>query len=325
MRLPPGFPAQTSHPTTRALPQTLTVCRRHFFNPDFWSGEPSKGISLYLYSIAAAQQKGHKCAPFLMRNMSEPDPIRVCSLYRYPVKGLRPQELSEVALQAGETLPFDRAWAIENGRGRFNADNPQHLPKINFLMLMRNERLAALEIEFDETDSTLTLLRNGKQVVKGALDTTLGRQLIEQFMASYMEKDLRGAPHIVSAPGHSFTDVAVKCAHIVNLASVRELERALGKSVDPLRFRANIYVDTGTPWVEFSWVGRQLNIGDVALDVIDRTSRCEATNVDPQTAERDMAIPAALIRTYGHDDFGIYAGVAQGGTIKTGDTVGVSA
>lgn len=256
--------------------------------------------------------------------MSEAEPIRVRSLCRYPVKGLRSQELSEVELQAGDTLPFDRAWAIENGRGRFDPENPQHLPKINFLMLMRNERLAALEVDFDETSRTLTLLRNGKQVVKGALDTTLGRQLIEQFMASFMEKDLRGAPHIVHAPGHSFSDVAVKCAHIVNLASVRELERAIGKTVDPLRFRANIYLDAGTPWVEFNWVGRQLKIGDVALDVIDRTSRCAATNVDPTTAVRDLAIPAALVRSYGHEDFGVYATVARGGTIKTDDAVGVS-
>ena len=251
--------------------------------------------------------------------MSETGPIRVSSIRRYPVKGLRPQELAEVAVEAGETLPHDRAWAIENGRGRFDPNDPQHLPKINFLMLMRNERLAALEVEFDETTNTLTLLRNGKQVVKGALDTAMGRQLIEQFMAGYMESDLRGAPHIVSAPGHSFTDVAVKCLHIVNLASVRDLERTIGRPVDPLRFRANNYLDSEEPWAEFGWVGKRIRIGDVVLDVIDRTTRCAATNVDPQSAERDMAIPAALMRTYGHEDFGIYATVAGGGTVARGD------
>ena len=253
--------------------------------------------------------------------MSDTAPIRVSSLCRYPVKGLRPQKLAEVDVEASETLPYDRAWAIENGRGRFDPNNPQHLPKINFLMLMRNERLAALEVEFDETDNTLTLLRNGKQVVKGALDTTMGRQLIEQFMAGYMESDLRGAPHIVNAPGHSFTDVAVKCVHIVNLASVRDLERTVGRPIDPLRFRANIYLESEQPWAEFNWVGQRIRIGGTVLDVIDRTSRCAATNVDPQSAERDMAIPAALMRTYGHEDFGIYATVAGGGTIRRGDTL----
>ncbi len=123
------------------------------------------------------------------------------TLYRYPVKGLKPQQLETVELAAGEAIPFDRAWAIENGRGRFNPDDPQHLPKINFLMLMRDERLAALDIAFDEADSALTLFRNGRQVVRGVLSTQIGRQLIEQFIASYMEQELRGAPHIVHAEG----------------------------------------------------------------------------------------------------------------------------
>ncbi|MDA7947884.1 MAG: MOSC domain-containing protein [Hyphomicrobiaceae bacterium] len=253
--------------------------------------------------------------------MSDTDSIRVSSLHRYPVKGLRPQDLAEVSVEAGETLPYDRAWAIENGRGRFDPNAPKHLPKINFLMLMRNERLAALEVEFDEATHTLTLLRNGKQVVRGALDTAMGRQLIEQFMAGYMENDLRGAPHIVNAPGHNFTDVAIKCVHIVNLASVRELERAVGRPVDPMRFRANVYIESQQPWEEFGWVGQRIRIGGTVFDVIDRTTRCAATNVDPQTADRDMAIPAALMRAYGHEDFGVYATVAERGTIRRGDTV----
>lgn len=245
----------------------------------------------------------------------------ISALYRYPVKGLGPQELGQTSLVAGETMPFDRAWAIENGRGRFDPANPRHLPKINFLMLMRDERLAALDIGFDESDATLTLFRGGRQVVKGTLDTPLGRQLIEQFMAGYMERELRGAPHIVQAPDHSFSDVAKKCLHIVNLASVRELERALGKPVDPLRFRANIYIEADRPWVEFDWIDKQISAGEARLAVFARTSRCEATNVHPQTGARDMAIPAMLTRAYGHQDFGIYASVVQGGKIAAGDRV----
>lgn len=252
--------------------------------------------------------------------MTSSDIATVSALYRYPVKGLGPQKLDQTALEEGATIPFDRAWAIENGRGRFDPENPQHLPKINFLMLMRDERLAALGIEFNETDSTLILQRDGRSVVKGALNTLIGRQLIEQFMGSYMEKELRGAPHIVQAPGHSFSDVDEKCVHIVNLASVRELERALNKPVDPLRFRANIYIEMDEPWAESGWVGKQVGIGEAKLDVFARTGRCAATSVDPETGVRDMAIPAALMRAYGHQDFGVYAKVATGGVIKTGDT-----
>jgi len=253
--------------------------------------------------------------------MTDADPSSVSAIYRYPVKGLGPQELKQTNLTKGETIPFDRAWAIENGKGRFNPEDPQHLPKINFLMLMRDERLAALDIEFNESDETLILQRDGRSVVKGALNTPIGRQLIEQFMGSYMEQELRGAPHIVQAPGHSFSDMTEKCVHIVNLASVREIERTLNKSIDPLRFRANIYIETDEPWAEFKWIGKDIVIGSAGLHVFARTGRCAATNVDPETGSRDMAIPEMLMRTYRHSEFGVYAKVATDGLIKTGDTI----
>jgi hypothetical protein len=234
---------------------------------------------------------------------------------------MTPEPLQRVSLRPGETLPFDRAYAIENGKGRFDVDAPRHLPKINFLMLMRNERLATLKATFEDASETLTIYRDGKQVARGQLTTPLGRQLIEQFIAAYLAADLRGAPKIVHAPGHSFSDVAAKCVHLVNLASVREVERTLGRPVDPLRFRANMYLDGLAPWAEFGWEGKQIEIGPARLQVFARTQRCEATNVDPGTGARDMAIPAHLQRTWGHEDFGIYAKVVTGGEVAVGAPV----
>lgn len=243
------------------------------------------------------------------------------ALYRYPVKGLTPERLDSVLLAPGQTLPFDRAYAIENGPGRFDAGAPRHLPKINFLMLMRDERLATLRSAFDDGSETLTISRDGKPVVRGQLNTPLGRQLIEQFIAAYMKAELRGPPKIVHAPGHSFSDMAAKCVHIVNLASVRELGRMMGRAVDPLRFRANLYVDGLPPWTELNWLDKPIEIGPARLQVFARTQRCEATNVDPGTGARDMAIPAELMRTWEHQDFGVYATVAAGGVVAAGAPV----
>lgn len=245
----------------------------------------------------------------------------LAAVYRYPVKGLTPEALQKVELRPGETLPFDRAYAIENGKGRFDAEAPKHLPKINFLMLMRDERLATLRSSFEDATETLAITRDGKQVARGQLSTPLGRQLIEQFIAAYMKAELRGAPKIVHAPGHSFSDVSAKCVHIVNLASVRELEKKLGRAVDPLRFRANLHIDGLAPWAEFGWDGKEIAVGAAKLKVFARTQRCEATNVDPVTGARDMAIPAHLMRHWGHQDFGIYAKVVTGGEVAVGAAV----
>ncbi len=247
--------------------------------------------------------------------------LKIASIYRYPVKGLSPQPLDRVVLEPGKTIPFDRAYAIENGPGRFNPDDPKYLPKINFLMLMRHERLAALKTEFDAETETLTIFRDGKQVARGQLSTKLGRQMIEQFMGSYMKSELKGAPRVVASPGHSFSDVSAKCLHFVNLATVRDLERIVGKPLNPLRFRANVYFEGAEPWVETQWGNAEIAIGDAKLKIFSETERCDATNVDPATAVRDTAIPATLIRAFGHSHLGFYAKVKAGGEISAGDEI----
>jgi len=253
--------------------------------------------------------------------MPNPSQAIVDALYSYPIKGLSPASHETVNVTPGQTLPFDRAYAIENGPGRFDPFKPQHLPKIAFLMLMRDERLATLKTTFDPATTFLTIERDGKQVARGQLSTPIGRQMIEQFLAAYMQANLRGAPRIVSAKGHSFSDVAEKCVHIVNRASIQDFERFIGRPLDPLRFRANIYIEGLKPWQELDWIDKTIRIGDIDLDVYKRTQRCPATNVNPQTATRDLDIPAALQRHKGHMDFGIYAKIATAGSLSKYDTV----
>src|SRR5689334_1126669 len=107
------------------------------------------------------------------------------AIYRYPVKGLSPQALPQVHLAAGLPLPCDRLYAIENGPSDFDPDDPAYLPKIRFLMLMRNERLAALRTHFDDHSHILTIHTDGREAAKGGLRTQQGRADIERFFASY--------------------------------------------------------------------------------------------------------------------------------------------
>ncbi len=103
-------------------------------------------------------------------------------------------------------------------------------------------------------------------MARGQLGQPVRRALIEQFIAGFMGKELRGAPRVVSAPGHSFSDVADKCVSIINLASMREIKRVAGQPVDALRFRGNIHVDGLAPWAEFDHVDRDFTISEVRLN-----------------------------------------------------------
>jgi uncharacterized protein len=247
----------------------------------------------------------------------------ITSLVCYPIKGMGGVAIPRVSLTMGKGVPLDRLYAIENGANRFDAQNPKWLPKANFLQLMRHERLASLSLNFDESSHVLTLFRDGKQLAKGALNTKLGRQMIEQFLAAYMKAELQGPPRIVSADGHSFTDIAAKALHIVNLETVRDVSRVTGIDLDPLRFRANLYFEGLPAWAERSWDGKTIRCGEAELAVFDETGRCEATSVDPKTAQRGLSIPAAIERTWGHTKLGVYAKVKRDGDVAIGHAIAV--
>jgi uncharacterized protein YcbX len=97
----------------------------------------------------------------------------------------------------------------------------------------------------------------------------------------------------------------------------------VAQPVHPLRFRANLYVSGWPAWHEFELLDQTIAIGDARLKVVKRIVRCAATNVDPETAARDLNIPQALMRRLGHADCGIYAEVIEGGTIGVGDEIAI--
>ena len=251
-------------------------------------------------------------------------PVKVDSIYRYPVKGLSPERLERTALAAAETVPGDRLYAIENGPSGFDPAAPRHQPKMRYLMLMRNERLAMLRTRFEALSHTLTIELDGREAARGDLRTPAGRKNVESFLARFCARELRGPPRVLHAPGHSFSDVARKAVSIINLASVAALETAVGAPVNPRRFRGNVYVGGWPAWREFDLVGKEIAIGKSArLKIVKRIVRCAATNVDPDTGMRDLSIPDTLMHSFGHADCGVYGEVVSAGEIAVGDELHV--
>ena len=248
-------------------------------------------------------------------------PARLAGIYRYPVKGLTPERLGRAELSPGQTLRADRRYAIENGPSGFDPAAPTWLPKPHFLMLMRDEWLAGLHTRFDDATNVLSIEQNGRIAVQGNLATPEGRRAIESFLTTTFPDLIKGPPKVLESQGHSFSDVARKVVSIINLGSVRAIENMVNAPVHPLRFRANLYVEGWPAWHEFDLLDGMLTIGDATLKVVKRIKRCAAVNVDPDTAQRDLAIPAALQRRLGHADCGIYAEVIKGGSIGEGDTI----
>ncbi|GGK35359.1 MOSC domain-containing protein [Salinarimonas ramus] len=247
--------------------------------------------------------------------------MRIAGLYRYPVKGLSPEPMARVALEAGAYVPGDRLYAVENGPSGFDPRNPVHRSKRHYLMLMRHEALARLETRYDHDTHVLTIRDGGAEAARGDLSTGEGRAAIEAFFLAYMGDALDGMPKVLAAPeGFRFTDSPTGYVSLVNRASLAELEGRVGTPVDPLRFRANLVVEGLPAFAELDLVDHVLaGPSGLRLRVRERTVRCAATNVDPTTGIRDLAIPKTLMQAYGHADCGVYAEIVAGGSLAVGE------
>ncbi len=249
--------------------------------------------------------------------------MRITSLYRYPVKGLSPERLPSVRVASGEGFPLDRIYALLRTDAAFHPAAPTWLAKANFVMLMLHEQIAGLKTHYSEHDKTLHIQTPDGRAMAFLLDITSGRTALEQFMLEFIPKRRNGPLRLVEAQGHQFTDKAAKYISLINLASLRELERRWGQSLDPLRFRANVYIEDAEPFSELDWVGREVLLGNVHTVAMQRNGRCAATNVNPDTGIRDRDIPGQLRATFGHKDLGIYLRVINGGWLREGDPITV--
>jgi len=252
----------------------------------------------------------------------------ITAIYRYPVKGLSAEPLSRIRLDIGQCLPHDRRFAIALGTTEFDPARPQWLSKSHFIMLMRDEALARLSTGFDPTTGMLSIAQNGQPMLQESLNEPEGCRRIARFFDEFMDGKVPGPLRVVEAADHAFADARSKpnastdkYVSLINLASIRDFETKIGATVEPIRFRANVYFDGLPAWDEQTWMEREITVGSARLRVISPITRCAATEVNPQTAERDISVVAELMRHFGHNIMGIYAEVIAAGEIAVGDTV----
>jgi GntR family transcriptional regulator/MocR family aminotransferase len=246
----------------------------------------------------------------------------VRSIFRYPVKGLTPQPVASVDLESGKPFPFDRMFALARPGAPIDLAEPKWAKKGMFVMLMLDEALAQVRTELNIQTLELAITKADRRVLTADLRTTRGREDVEAFFEDLVPR-LEGRPRLVRSTDGHFMDKPDNVVSLINLATVRGLERKWSRPIDPLRFRANFYIDGIDPWEEFNWIGKDIQLGGVLMRADRRNGRCGATNVNPVTGQRDMDIPMALRRDFGHKDLGIYLVVRKAGEVAVGDPVTV--
>ena len=244
----------------------------------------------------------------------------LAAIRRHPVKGFTPEPLEAVSLAPGEGFPFDRVWAVENGPCGFDPAQPAVVPKHKFTVLAALPRVAAAVTRYDEAEGVLRAEAAGLAPFAGRLDGDDGRAAFATWLGELLGEEARGPLKVLAAPPvHRFTDHPQGQGSLINLASVRDLGRRMGAELDPMRFRANLYVEGWPAWVENDWTCETLRLGGVAAAMFKPIVRCAATHVNPTTAARDLEITKALFDNFGHMHCGIYLQVTRAGRLALGD------
>ncbi len=259
----------------------------------------------------------------IARQGGAPMPV-LKNIYRYPIKGLSAQPLLSAELEAKKPFPHDRVFALVRPGAPFDTSHPRWGKKGLFVMLMLEEALARVRTTLDVETSKLTITQGNRQLITADLDDHAARAKVEEIFWQLVPA-LRNAPTLVRSRDGHFMDKPDNVISLINLATVRSLEDQWGIKIDPLRFRANLYIDGARPWEEFDWVGSDIKIGEALFRVDRRNGRCGATNVDPETGRRDLDIPGSLRAAFGHKEFGIYLIAREGGTLSVGNSVLTSA
>lgn len=244
--------------------------------------------------------------------------VTLAQLWRHPIKSHGQEALEAVQLDIGKTLPWDRTWAVAHEGAK--ADGTAWAPCANFSRGAKAPALMAIAAKLDEDHELVTLSHPDRPTVTLHPERDAA-QLID-WVKPLMPAERAQSTAVLRAPDRGMTDSDFPSIAIANLASHRAVEAKLDQELSTIRWRANLWLEGMPAWQEAELVGKTIAIGDARLEVREQITRCLATTANPSTGARDADTLGAL-KSWGHQEFGLYAVVTAPGKISLGDTARV--
>jgi uncharacterized protein len=224
----------------------------------------------------------------------------VTGLWRYPVKSMAAEALTAASVSwAG--MAGDRRWALVRAASGSNGF-PWHTIRENPAMWTYVPRL----LNPDRPDKSEIEVRTPDGRTYALTDPRLADELGTGLRIMRLDRGLFDAMPI----------------SLITAATASALCGLAGVPANELRFRPNIVIAsaTGAPYAEDTWVGSTLRIGDVAVRVDRRDSRCVTVNVNPRTGQPDGPV-LKVIGQHRGTYAGVYGTTVQPGRLAVGDDV----
>lgn len=257
---------------------------------------------------------------------------KVDSLWRYPVKSMRGEELTE-AFIGFSGVYGDRVFAIASSAApkgfpwftaRKNHDMVRYTPRFRY----PGEARAPVNLdEAEDIAPGVTPIHAGLDRLTVDVEAPTGENyaidnpaLLDRLGKSAGQK---GELSLIRSE-RALTDC--RPISLFALQTVDQLADEVAAPIDKRAFRANIYADFSgaAGFAENGFVGRTLRIGDKAmLAVIDTDPRCQMITLDPDTAKANPDILRAVVRNHGQMA-GLYCAVLVEGRVRPGDAIALA-
>jgi uncharacterized protein YcbX len=254
---------------------------------------------------------------------------KIQSLWRYPVKSMRGEELQE-AFVGFPGVYGDRLYAFRSSAA------PKGFPYLTGreqeVMLLYRPRFRHPEraikpgnlAEAEALAPGLTPVYAESSDFAVDVETPAGERfsIDDPRLIDMLREGIRDRHELtLLRSDRAMTDC--RPVSIFSIQTAQQLSKELGMDLDKRRFRANVYVelDSGNAFGEDEFVGRTLRIGTkTTIAVVDRDPRCKMITLDPDTAQPNPEVMRRVARA--HDGkAGVYGAVLVEGTIRTGDEV----
>ncbi|WP_424933582.1 MOSC domain-containing protein [Amaricoccus macauensis] len=245
----------------------------------------------------------------------------VASLWRHPIKAHGVEAVQSSRFEAGQTMPWDRIWAIAHEASKVATDEAVGWVNCNnFSRGAKSPGLMAIRAETDESERRIRLTHPDAEPIEICPDNAEDAARLIAWVTP-LSNPGRALPRaVVRTRDAGMTDSSFPSVAILNQASLRALEAKAGRRLSEERFRGNIWLDGLETWAEFDLVGKEIRIGSATFLVREPITRCMATAANPDTGKIDVDTLGLLDQDFGHSEFGVYAQVTESGEVAVHDT-----
>ena len=252
------------------------------------------------------------------------------SLINYcPVKSLSFQSIYTCEIKKNIGIVGDRVFAFAKDLDSDNTKLFEKSPedrkgKWNKVLTLKNSPVLN-KYNFLFKENKLTLTFDHKEILTIDVNELSERQLLSNRIIE-LENSLKEPIVLMKNEEFPFFDTSISnkvnfinSVSLLNIQSINDFQKKIGRNIEIPRFRGNICVDGMKPWEEREWIGKIIKINNISFKVEKNIPRCVAINLKPTTDDNSINLLQSLKKIYDHFEMGIYLTPLDDGKINLDD------